>query len=471
MFKRNLMKNLQKLGKALMTPVAVLPAAALLLRLGADDVFHLQWMSAAGDAIFGNLALLFAIGIAIGLAEENNGVAGLAAAVGYFVLTKVSSTFSDQINMGVLSGFISGILGGLLYNKYKGIKVPDFLGFFGGKRFVPIITSFYALIIGVLAGYLWPLIQNAINTFGNAIATSGSAGGFFFGLLNRLLIPLGLHHVMNSFVWFQFGQFTNTVGKVVTGDLSRFFAGDPTAGTFMTGFFPIMMFALPAACIAMIKAARKENRKMVTGMLIGLAFTSMLTGITEPIEFMFMFLAPVLYVLHAIFTGAALAITSAMGIKCGFGFSAGLIDYILNYGISTKPLLLIFVGIFFAVLYYFVFLYFIKKFNISTPGRMEEEEDLTGLSGLNNSGLKDRAVEVLKALGGKENITEVDACITRVRVTVNDIGKVDEAKLQVLGAAAVLKLPGNNLQIVVGTVADPLVTHMKALMSGKGMTV
>lgn len=236
--------NLQKLGKALMTPVAVLPAAALLLRLGADDVLGLKWMFAAGDAVFGNLALLFAIGIAIGLAEENNGVAGLAAAVGYFVLTKVSYTFNEKINMGVLAGIIVGVLSGYLYNKYKSIKVPEFLGFFGGKRFVPIVTAFYTLILGVIAGYIWPLIQNGISSFGNSIANSGALGAGIFGFLNRLLIPIGLHHVLNSFVWFQFGEFTNSAGKVVTGDLTRFFAGDPNAGNFMTGFFPIMMFGI-----------------------------------------------------------------------------------------------------------------------------------------------------------------------------------------------------------------------------------
>lgn len=463
MSKLNIMQNLQKLGKALMTPVAVLPAAALLLRLGAEDCFNLPWMFAAGDAIFGNLALLFAIGIAIGMAHENNGVAGLAAAVGYFVLTRVATTFDPQINMGVLAGIISGLLAGYSYNRYNAIKVPDFLGFFGGKRFVPIVVSFYSLILGILAGYLWPLAQNGINAFGNWIASSGPVGGFFFGLFNRLLIPFGLHHVINSFTWFQFGQFTDVAGKVITGDLSRFFAGDPTAGTFMTGFFPIMMFALPAACIAMIMAAKKENRKTVSGMLFGVAFTSLLTGITEPIEFLFMFLAPVLYVLHAVMTGISLGLTAALGIKSGFGFSGGLIDYVLNFGISTKPSLIIPIGLIFAAAYYFLFLFVIKKYNLPTPGRMAEEESAV-LVGLSSGALRDRAAAILKTLGGKPNISALDACITRVRVAVNDAEIVDEAELKKLGATAVLKLPGNNYQIVVGTVADPLVTHMKALM-------
>ncbi|MDF2881934.1 MAG: sugar transporter [Clostridiaceae bacterium] len=459
-----ILSGAQRLGKALMTPVAVLPAAALLLRLGQPDVLNLPWMAAAGGAIFDQLALIFAIGIAVGLAEENNGVAGLAAVVGYFVLTKVAVTFNKDINMGVLAGIIVGIIAGNLYNKYKAIKVPDFLGFFGGKRFVPIVTSFVTLVLGVVMGYVWPLVQNGINAFGNAVAGAGALGAFLFGFFNRLLIPVGLHHVLNSLFWFQFGTFTNAAGKVVTGDLNRFFALDPSAGTYMTGFFPIMMFGLPAACLAMISAAKKQNRKAVTGMLLGIAFTSFLTGITEPIEFTFMFLAPVLYAIHALLAGSALAITSLLGIKAGFGFSAGLIDYVLNWGISTKPLLLLFVGIAYGVVYYFVFLFAIKAFNIPTPGRMDEDEEVASFTGLNNSELREKAADILGAIGAKSNIDNIDACITRIRLSVKDPELVDENKLKKLGATGVMKMGKNNFQIVVGTSADPLVTHIKSIM-------
>lgn len=455
--------GVQKLGKAMMTPVAVLPAAALLLRLGAPDVFNIPWMFAAGAAIFDNLPIIFAIGIAIGFADENNGVAGLAALVGYFVLTKVAVTFNKDINMGVLAGIIIGILAGKLYNKYKAIKVPDFLGFFGGKRFVPIITSLYSLILGVIAGYGWPLIQNGINKLGTSIANSGSIGAFFFGFLNRLLIPFGLHHVINTLTWFQFGSFTNAAGKVFTGDLTRFFNGDPTAGTFMTGFFPIMMFGLPAACLAMITAAKKENRKAVTGMLLGIAFTSFLTGITEPIEFAFMFLAPILYLIHALLTGVSLALTSFLGIRSGFGFSAGLIDYILSFGIASKPIMLIIIGLIFGAVYYFIFLFFIKLLNLPTPGRTEDEESAS-LSGLSNTELSNKAEEILKAIGSKENIDAIDACITRIRLSVKDAALIDEKRLKEIGATGVMKMGAKNYQIVVGTVADPLVTHIKSKM-------
>lgn len=456
------MGYIQKLGKALMTPVAVLPAAALLLRLGAPDILNWPWMFQAGDAIFGNLAVIFAVGIAVGLAEENNGVAGLAALVGYFVLTKVATSFDKTINMGVLAGFVSGMIAGYLYNKYRHIKLPDFLGFFGGKRFVPIVTSIYMLIIGVLAGYVWPLMQHGLNTFGNAVAGSGAVGAAIFGILNRALIPFGLHHVLNSLFWFQFGTFTDEAGKIVNGDLTRFFAHDPTAGTFMTGFFPIFMFALPAACLAMITAARPERRKAITGMMLGIALTSFLTGITEPIEFTFLFLAPALYAVHALLTGLSMFITATLGMKLGFGFSAGAIDYVLNYGIATKPILLWAVGAAFAVIYYVVFVFAIKKFDLPTPGREEEssDDDTVADATAQQADLTERAHNVLQALGGKENVDTLDACITRLRISIKDMSKVNEAKLKQLGATGIMKMDETSLQVIVGTVADPLASYI-----------
>lgn len=463
---------LQKLGKSLMTPVAALPAAALMLRIGQADVWKplgilpngIPWMAAAGGALFDNLALIFAIGIAVGLADENNGVAGLAATIGFLVLTSVAKSFNKDINMGVLAGIYSGILGAALYNKYKAIKLPDFLGFFGGRRFVPIITSFWMLISGVILGYVWPVIQSYIDAFGNMLANAGALGAFFYGVFNRALLPTGLHHVLNTLFWFQFGTFKNAAGKVITGDLNRFLALDPNAGTYMTGFFPIMMFALPAACFAMVSAARKENRKAVSGMLFGIAFTAFLTGITEPIEFTFMFIAPVLYGIHAVLTGVSLALTSALGIKVGFGFSASALDLLLNWNISTKPLLLVLVGLIFAVIYYFLFYFFIKKFNIQTPGREDNDGLLYESKSLGNSDLDVKAAEVLEAIGGKANITSMDACVTRIRLTVKDGNLIDQVKLKQLGASGVMRLNPNNYQIIVGTVADPLVSHMKSLM-------
>ena len=460
---------LQKLGKALMTPVACLPAAALLLRLGAPDVLDIVWMNKAGAAIFDNMAILFAIGIAIGLAKENNGVAGLAAAVGYFTITNVATSFDKEINMGVLAGVIVGVVAGLLYNRFRDIQLPQFLGFFGGKRFVPIATAFTCLALGFVAGYVWPMIQGNLNAFGNSMAQAGAIGAFVFGVLNRLLIPFGLHHVLNTIFWFQFGTFQGPDG-VVTGDINRFFAGDPTAGAYTTGFYFIMMFALPAACIAMIAAAKKENRKAVTGMLISIAATAFLTGITEPIEFTFMFLAPVLYVFHAIMTGIALAVANIFGMKMGFGFSAGLLDYLLSFGISSKPLMIAVVGLIFAAIYFVVFYLVIKKFNLPTPGREETGADLLedvsdgDYSASASSPIKAKAEAMINALGGKENIEHLDACVTRLRLVLKDSSKMNEREIKKLGASGIMKLDSKNVQVIVGTIADPLVSQMKKLM-------
>jgi N-acetylglucosamine PTS system EIICBA or EIICB component len=449
---------LQRIGKALMLPIAVLPAAALLLRLGQDDLLKIPFMAAAGDAIFANLALLFAIGIAVGLAKDNNGAAGLAGAIGYLVLTKGTAAIDKDINMAILGGIIAGVVAGLLYNRFHEIKLPEWLGFFAGRRFVPIITSLVMLILAGAFGYIWPPIQEGINNLGEWITGAGAIGAGIYGFLNRMLIPLGLHHVLNSLVWFVFGEFNGA-----TGDLKRFFAGDPSAGTFMTGFFPVMMFGLPAAALAMVAAAKKEKRKTVAGMLIGLGFTSFLTGITEPIEFLFMFIAPVLYGIHAVLTGISLALTTALDIHHGFGFSAGAIDYFLNYGIAQKPLLLAVIGLIYAIIYFIIFYFVIKKFDIKTPGREDdtaEEGTADADEDQSNDGL---AAQYMSALGGKENLLNIDNCVTRLRLKVKDTKAVDEAQLKRLGARGVIKLNNTDLQVVVGTQVESLANDLKKL--------
>jgi PTS system N-acetylglucosamine-specific IIC component len=476
--KMNVLGALQRIGKALMLPIAVLPAAAILLRLGA-----IEWgnpvmaqiakvMLSAGDAVFSNLPLLFAIGVAVGL-TDGAGAAALASVVGYLVLVSVLKNYSTEemkLDTGVLGGIITGIVASSLYKRYHDIQLPAWLQFFGGKRFVPIAASFAMLFIGVAFGYIWPPVQMAISAAGNWIVGMGSAGAFIFGILNRLLIPFGLHHILNSLVWFNVGEFTKATGDIVHGDLTRFFAGDKTAGMFMTGFFPIMMFALPAACLAMIHEARKEQRKIVGGILISAALTAFLTGITEPIEFSFMFLAPVLYVVHAIFTGVAMALTWGLGIKHGFGFSGGAIDYVLNWGLATKPFLIIPIGLAFAVVYYFLFRIIIRKLNLQTPGRTEvspegiETESVLSTKDLGNKGkLNAKAAAVTEAVGGKENIIQLDACISRLRLTVKDDNKVDQTELKRLGAAGIMNLGKGNVQIVFGTESELIRDAMKKM--------
>ncbi|PGS54596.1 N-acetylglucosamine-specific PTS transporter subunit IIBC [Bacillus sp. AFS041924] len=446
---------LQRIGKALMLPIAVLPAAGLLLRFGQPDLLNIPFMAAAGNAIFSNLPLIFAIGVAIGISKDGNGAAGLAGAIGYFVLTAGTTTINKDINMAALGGIITGVIAGMLYNRFSGIKLPEWLGFFSGRRFVPIITSATMLVLAGIFGYVWPAIQDGINSVGNWIIGVGPFGAAVFGFLNRILIPLGLHHVLNTIFWFNLGDFTDAAGKVIHGDLNRFFAGDKSAGMFMTGFFPIMMFGLPAAAFAMIAAAKPERRKTVSGMFIGLALTSFLTGITEPIEFAFMFIAPVLYAFHAILTGLSMGIVNALGIKDGFTFSAGFMDYILNYNIATKPILLLLIGLIFGVIYFVVFYFAIKKFNIKTPGREDEEIETDEVTTEIGDSL------YLQGLGGKENLTNIDNCTTRLRLQVKDASKVNEALLKKAGARGVIKLDDKNVQVVVGTNVEFVAEDLK----------
>jgi N-acetylglucosamine PTS system EIICBA or EIICB component len=465
----------QKLGRALMLPIAVLPVAGLLLRLGQPDLLNIKWIAQAGDAIFANLALVFAIGVAVGFAKENHGAAGLAGAIGYLILTAVLKSINDKLDMGVLAGILCGIVAGNLYNRFKDIKLPEYLAFFGGKRFVPIITGLVCLVLGLICGYVWPPVQTGINWVGHALIGAGGLGLFIYGVLNRLLLVTGLHHILNSLVWFVFGSFTGSDGKVVTGDLHRFFAGDPTAGSFMTGFFPIMMFGLPAACLAMYRAARPENRKLVGGMLLSMALTAFLTGVTEPVEFTFMFLAPILYVIHALLTGISMALMNFLHVRLGFTFSAGAFDYIISYRLGTNGWVLIPVGFVYFILYYFIFSFAIRKFNLATPGRGEAsmepsaEEVPAGASvTATQGGAMVGAVGYIRALGGNRNIKLVDACTTRLRLEVADDSLVNEPALRSLGARGVVRPSRNALQVVIGPQAEIIAGEIRdAMASGE----
>lgn len=452
--------KLQTLGRALMLPIAVLPAAALLLRLGAPDVFNIPFITKAGGAVFDNLALIFAIGIGCGIAKDNNGAAGLSGAIGYLVMTAGMKAIDPKLNMSVLAGIICGVTAGVAYNRFHSVQLPQFLGFFAGRRFVPIVTALIAIILAGIFSLIWGPCQTIIQAAGSWIIGAGALGVFLYGILNRLLIPLGLHHILNSFIWFVFGEYTTTTGKIVTGDLNRFFAGDPTAGIFMAGFYLMMMFGLPAAVLAMYRCARPENRKAIAGMLASVAFTSFLTGITEPLEFMFMFLSPFLYGLHAFLTGCAMAAAYELGILHGFGFSAGFIDYVLNWGLATKPILIIPVGLIFAASYYFLFTWAIRRFNLSTPGRISLAD--TGAAPVQGNTTA-WAVSVLAALGGKQNLKHVSACITRLRLETVDNNQIDEAALKRLGARGIIKKKGI-AQVVIGAKAEALADAINTLM-------
>ncbi|MCX2525503.1 N-acetylglucosamine-specific PTS transporter subunit IIBC [Larsenimonas rhizosphaerae] len=454
-----IMGGLQLLGRSLMLPIAVLPVAGLLLRLGQPDLLDIAFIANAGNAIFSQLALIFAIGVAVGLAEDSNGAAGLAGTIGYLVLNAVLNTLDPDINMGVLSGIIMGSVAGLLYNRYRTITLPDYLAFFGGRRFIPIATGLAGVLLGVGFGYAWPPIQYGIDQLGQWLIDGGEAGLFVYGVLNRLLIVTGLHHVLNSLVWFVFGSYDG-----VTGDLNRFFAGDPTAGSFMTGFFPVMMFGLPAAALAMYHAAPRAARARVGGLLLSLALTAFLTGVTEPIEFTFMFLAPVLYGVHAVMTGISMAVMHALGVKLGFTFSAGAFDYALSYGLSTRGWLLIPVGLVYFALYYAIFKWAITRFNLPTPGR--EPEAATTSTAEEPAPTQARGDAFVSALGGADNIIRVGACTTRLRLVMVDHDAIDETALKALGARGMLKLQGNGLQVILGPVADQVSDDIRTALPG-----
>ena len=432
--------QLQRVGRSLMLPIAVLPAAALLQRFGQPDMLGADglaqfagWLQpvadtlgAAGSALFDNLPIIFAVGVAIGFAKKADGSTALAAVVGYLVLDQVFNALapafgSDSgdgetvINYGVLGGIIIGIVTALLYQRYRRIKLPTYLGFFGGRRFVPIVTSVAAMLIAVVMALIYPVFDTLINKgVGGFLMEHGSnpGTGFVFGTVNRLLIPFGLHHLLNNLPWFQLGSCTNSSGETLHGDITCFYSGvDGTAawtGSFMTGFFPIMMFALPAAALAIYRTAHASRRKVVGGVMLSVALTAFITGITEPLEYAFAYVAFPLYAVHAVLTGTSLALVNALGIKSGFGFSAGAIDYVLNLGRASElsggilpVLLLIVIGLVYALIYYFLFRWAIIKFNLHTPGREEE-----GDAGTEAPSVFDEAQEAAEKSTGKKRAEE-----------------------------------------------------------------
>ncbi|MDJ0461119.1 PTS transporter subunit EIIC [Streptomyces sp. H27-C3] len=403
-----LFQGLQKMGRSLQLPIAVLPAAGILNRLGQPDVFGdegLGWtniakvMAGAGSALLDSslgLPLLFAVGVAIGMAKKSDGSTALAAVAGFLVYYSVLHQFpvacpsgsttvtggclageaftaATYQNPGVFGGIVMGLLSAWFWQRYHRVKLVDWLGFFNGRRLVPIIMAFVAIAFAAICLWVWPPIGDGLTSFSKWLVDLGASGSGIFGVANRALLVIGLHQFLNVFVWFQFGDFTKADGTVVHGDINRFLAGDPTAGQFTTGFFPIMMFALPAAALAITHCAKPHRRKAVGGLMLSVGLTSFVTGITEPIEYSFLFIAPLLYAIHALLTGVSMFVTWELGVKDGFSFSAGLIDYVINWGLATKPWLIIPIGLGFAVIYYALFRFAITKFNLPTPGREPEE--------------------------------------------------------------------------------------------------
>lgn len=500
---------LQKIGQALMLPVAILPAAGILLGIGnamqnPDMIARIPWlangtvsiianlMEQAGGTIFANLSLLFAVGVAIGIVG-GDGVAGLAAIVGYFVMNLTMGVLmgvtSDMVatnkayatlqgiptlQTGVFGGIIIGIVAAVLYKKFFTIELPSYLGFFAGKRFVPIITAATSLLIGIAMIYIWPSIQHGLNIFSSSLIESQQVVAvFIFGVCERALIPFGLHHIFYTPFWYEFGEYMDKANQLIRGDQRIFFAQlkdgvQLTAGTFMTGKFPFMMFGLPAAALAIYHKARKENKVVVAGLMGSAALTSFLTGITEPIEFSFLFVAPLLFAVHVLFAGLSFMIMHLLGVKIGMTFSGGAIDYLL-FGVlpgRTPYWLVIPVGLIFALIYYFGFRFAIQKFNLLTPGR--EAAVPAAATGMKTTSSKELPRGILNALGGRNNIISLDACITRLRVQVKDVKDVNKEQLKELGASGVLKV-GNSIQAIFGTRSEAIKHQINQLITEESM--
>jgi len=493
--------NLQKLGKALMLPVATLPIAGLLLGVGAADYSIIpdiisSIMVAAGGAVFGAMPIIFCIGVALGFAKNNDGVAALAGILLYVVMVNSLSVFVqslaphfdyiatllenekaftastgtfgiETLDSGVFGGIICGAVAAALFNRYHRISLPVYLGFFGGKRFIPIISVFAGIGIGLVMSFAWPPIGLAIDSFSNWAAYSNPTVAFgLYGFIERMLIPFGLHHIWNVPFFFEIGSYVDEkTGEIVTGEIQRYISGDPSAGNLAGGYL-FKMWGLPAAAIAIWHTAKPENRIKVGGIMVSAALTSFLTGITEPIEFAFMFVAPVLYVIHALLASAAFVICIELGIKHGTTFSHGLQDFGVLFGQSTNAGWILVLGPIWAAIYYFAFRFTILKFKLKTPGR-EDAIGVTDTQGAQDGGEQSFSQKLVLAFGGKSNISNLDACITRLRVGVNSIEKADQAQLKLLGAAGVMVV-GNNLQAIFGPQSENLKTDMEEYLRTAG---
>lgn len=474
-----MMKYLQRLGRSLMLPVAALPVAGILMGIGywidskgwgSNNVIA-AFLVNGGGALINNMALLFAIGVAVGMADDKDGTAGLAGLVSWLLITTLLSSGAVAMYTGSdadpafahiqnqFIGILSGLIGAACYNRFKNAKLPDYLAFFGGKRSVAIVTAFFSVIASVILFFIWPVVYNALVSFGISITGIGALGAGIYAFFNRLLIPIGLHHALNTVFWFDVAGIN---------DLGNFWAGTGElgkTGMYMSGFFPIMMFGLPGGALAMYHTAKTKNKKMAAGFLFSAALCSFLTGVTEPLEFSFMFLAPVLYVIHALLTGISAVIVALLPVRAGFNFSAGLIDLILSSHspLALNPFLLVPIGLGFSVVYYIVFRIVIKLFNLKTPGREDDEEEELKVS-LADDDYTSIAAIILEGLGGKDNIVSVDNCVTRLRLEIKDYTQVNDKKIKSAGVAGVIRPSKTSIQVVIGTKVQFVADEFKKLL-------
>ena len=456
MFKsfRVLNNQLSKLGKAMLIPVVAMPVAGLLSRLGQPDLLNMDVLKIASDVIFGNLDLLFAVGCILAYTNsKDKSSAVLAGVLSVMVFRQSLSFFDENMSMGVFAGIVSGISTATIYNKSKDWKVPSMFSFFAGEKLAITLGPIFSIILAYAFSIIWPTIESVLDQFAMGLGSMGILGVFLFGFLNRILIPTGLHHVFNAYIFYELGTYTTANGTVVTGEMSRFLAGDPSAGAFLVMFYVIMVFGIPGVAAAMYKTAYPENKEEVKGLANSGALTSILAGVTEPIEFSFMFISPLLYFIHSVFTGLAGAILYLFNSRLGFAFGFNIIDLVLNWKMGNNVIYIIPVGIAFFFLYYFTFKTIILKKDLKTPGRTEElseDVDETSLK-LTHSNYTYMAKKILQNLGGAENIANAENCVTRMRLEIKDIDLINEDNIKKTGAKGIVKVNKNNIQIIIGT--------------------
>ncbi len=454
---KSFIKNLSKLGRAMLIPIVAMPAVGILGRLGAADMLNIPLMETASSAITANLDMLFAFGACLAFADSKDKTYSLiGAAAGLFSFKACLTALNPDIGMGVFAGIVVGILSAVLYNHSRKWNTPEMFSFFTGDKFIIVLAPICAIPLALLFNLVWPPIQNGLDAMAVWMSASGALGIFIFGFLNRALIPVGLHHVINSYLWFQMGSFTTAAGQVVTGDIPRFLAGDPTAGIFMTGLYPVFLFGLPGACYAMYKCAKEKNKAQVKSLMISDAATDIVAGITEPTEFIFEFVSPKLYLLHCLYSGLGGVIFYYMGVRLGISYNVDIIDYILNFNLGSKAIWILPVGVAYFFLYYLSFKHVIIHDNVMTPGRSDEDTTTAEIKAdeaefkLTTDNIPYLAKKLIQNLGGKENIESVDSCITRLRVEVKDGTKINENKIRQTGVKGLVKLTDTSIQIVIG---------------------
>lgn len=469
--KDKFINQLSKLGKAMLIPMVIMPIAGVLGRLFAEDLLNVPTIANLSTVVFGNIDLMFAMGAALAYSKAKDKTTVLfASAISYLIFTSNIAIINETVSAGVFGGIIYGVCIALLYNVSVDWKLPSSFNFFSGEKMVITLSPIFALVMSYVFGFIWPYFQNGLNVFGVFIGGIGIFGIFIYGFLNRLLIPFGLHHVLNAYFAFEYGTYVTSSGEEVRGDIIRYIAGDPSAGSFFTGMYIVIIFGIPAINYAISKSAL-YNQKEVKGTARANAITSILSGVSEPTEFSFMFASPKLYLVHSILSGLAGTVAYLLGSRVGTFSQSGGIDFIINFGYGTNAWMVLPIGVLFFALYYYIFKFFIQKDNILTPGREQAWDEVSQEEGiadetvaLPNEKHKEMAVRILEGLGGKENIVSLENCVTRLRLELKDASLMNEEMIKRSGSQGIMKMGANNVHIVIGTHVNSVAREIKKLI-------